>query len=86
MEETSGEILAKLGAESVYCMSIVDKGIGIAMKTEDGAYRALDSIVPTLLLKHGYISNEIYTRITKRLKLEIKNHRDQIVGHMLPVF
>lgn len=86
MEETKGDILAKLGAESVYCMSIIDQGIGIAMKTEDGAYRALDSIVPNLLLKHDYITEDVYKAINKRLKLDIKNHRNQVVGQLKSVF
>ncbi|MDM8534448.1 asparaginase [Clostridiaceae bacterium HSG29] len=83
MEETKGKVLAKLGAESVYCMSIIDKGIGIAMKTEDGAYRALDAVIPSLLLKHGYIDNTEYENIMKRVKVDIKNHREEIVGKII---
>lgn len=82
MEETAGRILAKLGAESVYCMSIMDEGIGIAMKMEDGAYRALDCIVPNLLLKNAYISQDEFDRIYKRLPIGLKNHRNQLVGEM----
>lgn len=80
MEETKGKVLAKLGAESVYCMSIISKGVGIAMKMEDGAYRALDSVVPNLLLKHGYIDDAEYKAINERLPLSVYNHREQVVG------
>lgn len=83
MEETKGRILAKLGAESVYCMSIMDKNIGIAMKTEDGGYRALDCVVPELLYKHLYISEEELAAIKARLNLHIKNHRGQVVGQLI---
>ncbi len=82
MEETNGKVLAKLGAESVYCMTIMDQGIGIAMKTEDGAYRALDSIIPELLLKHTFISDVEFENINKRLDLNVYNHRTQVVGSM----
>ncbi|MBN2899519.1 MAG: asparaginase [Clostridia bacterium] len=85
MEETSGRILAKLGAESVYCVSIIGEGIGFAMKTEDGSYRALDAVVPDFLRKHGYISEEEHKRIYKRLPIQIKNHRDEVVGEMRSV-
>jgi len=85
MEETNGKILAKLGAESVYCMSIIDKGIGIAMKTEDGSYRALDAVIPALLLKHEYIDKIEYENIMKRVKVNIKNHREEIVGKIISV-
>ncbi len=80
MEETKGKVLAKLGAESVYCMSIRSKGVGIAMKMEDGSYRALDSVVPNLLLKLGYIDDAEYKAINERLPLSVYNHRDQVVG------
>ena len=66
-------------------MSIMDKGIGIAMKTEDGAYRALDCVVPDLLHKHGYIDEIELKAIKSRLNLHIKNHRGQIVGEMRTV-
>lgn len=81
MEETQGHILAKLGAEAVYCMTDLANNIGIAMKISDGNYRALDALVPELLLKHKHITTDEYDKIKKRLKLDIKNHRNEIVGH-----
>lgn len=82
MEETSGKILAKLGAESVYCMGIIDQGIGIALKIEDGNYRPLDAIIPKLLLKHKFINSKEYDKINSRLTLDIKNNRKEIVGRI----
>lgn len=82
MEETKGRILAKLGAESVYCLSLMDRGIGIAIKIEDGAYRPLNCLVPNLLHKQGYIDEIELKAIQSRLGLHIKNHRNQIVGEM----
>jgi L-asparaginase II len=80
MEETDGKILAKLGAESVYCMGIKKEGIGVALKIEDGNYRPLNALVPSLLLKHKFINQEEYDKINKRLTLEIKNNRKEKVG------
>ena len=82
MEETDGRILAKLGAESVYCMTILGKDLGIAMKTEDGSYRALDAVVPDLLLKHECIDADEHERICERLNLKVFNHRGQVVGEI----
>lgn len=86
MEETKGKILAKLGAESVYSMTVMGRGIGIAMKIEDGAYRALDAVVPELLKRHDYITLEEYKAINNRLSLDVKNHRQQVVGGYKVVF
>lgn len=80
MEETNGKILAKLGAESVYCMGIINQGISIALKIEDGSYRPLNVIVPKLLLNHKFINSTEYDRITNRLTLDIRNNRGEIVG------
>lgn len=82
MTETGGRILAKLGAESVYCMTVRGEGVGIAMKIEDGSYRALDAFVPDLLLKHGYIDEETHNRIKSQLSIDVYNHRKQVVGTM----
>ncbi len=86
MEETEGKILAKLGAESVYCVTIMNEGVGVAMKTEDGNNRALSQAIPDLLIKHDFITNTEYERIKERLNLLIKNHRQEVVGYMKTVF
>lgn len=82
MTVTKGRILAKLGAESVYCMTIRGEGLGIAMKIEDGSYRALDAFVPDLLLKHELISFEEYESLRAQLAINVYNHRKQVVGYM----
>ncbi|HAS72563.1 MAG TPA: L-asparaginase [Clostridiales bacterium UBA8960] len=82
MTATKGRILAKLGAESVYCMTIRGEGLGIAMKIEDGSYRALDAFVPDLLLKHELIRFEEYESIRAQLAINVYNHRKQVVGFM----
>lgn len=81
MEETKGRILAKLGAESVYCMTILESRTAIAVKIDDGSYRALDALIPDLLLKHNFISLEEHLAINMRLDLKILNHRQNLVGH-----
>lgn len=85
MEETDGKILAKLGAESVYCLTVLGEDISIAMKTEDGAYRALDCVIPDLLLKYDYINEEQHKNIQARLNLNVYNHRKQVVGSLRSV-
>ncbi|MGM0379550.1 MAG: asparaginase [Bacillota bacterium] len=80
MQETNGKILAKLGAESVYCIGVVDKKVGIALKIEDGSYRPLNALVPNILFKYGYINKKEYENIQKRIDLNIRNHRGEIVG------
>ena len=44
--ETDGRVVSKVGAEGVHCALLTDRGIGLAIKVEDGAQRAQ---VPALL-------------------------------------
>lgn len=43
--------------------------------------RALDALIPALLLKHEYISHEEHQAIQTRLKLDMLSHRKEAVGH-----
>ncbi len=79
MEETNSNILAQLGAEAVYFMTILEDGIGIAVKIECGTYRALDALILALLLKHEYFSHDEFQAIQARLKLYILNYRKEVV-------
>ncbi len=86
MEVTKGRLLAKLGAESVYCISAMDQGIGIALKIEDGSYRAIDPVVIELLKRLNLITEEELQQLKRRWKVELKNHRKDTVGIIKSVF
>ncbi|WP_027307946.1 asparaginase [Caloramator sp. ALD01] len=49
IKAAGGKLIGKLGAEAVYCIGIKDLGIGIAVKIEDGNYRALYPAVMKIL-------------------------------------
>jgi L-asparaginase II len=51
-----GEIVAKIGAEGVYCAAIPSLGVGIALKVEDGEFRAV-----------GVALTEIIRQVVERL-------------------
>lgn len=86
MEVTKGRLLAKLGAESVYCISVMNQGIGIALKIEDGSYRAIDPVIIELLRRLRLISEEELKELKDRCKVTLKNHREDIIGMMKAVF
>ncbi|MBN2259210.1 MAG: asparaginase [Clostridiales bacterium] len=86
MEETKGNLVAKLGAESVYCVGLMGNGKAMALKIEDGGYRALDSVVPEVLKRQGFIDEYEYENIVKRLNANITNHRKDVIGNYKIVF
>jgi L-asparaginase II len=52
--ETEGRVLAKVGAEGVYGAWIPHTGVGIAMKSEDGAARATEVAMAAVLRELGH--------------------------------
>ncbi|GAA0772954.1 asparaginase [Roseibium denhamense] len=49
MEGFRGRVFVKTGAEGVFCASIPELGFGIALKCDDGATRASDVMMATIL-------------------------------------
>lgn len=56
MEEEGGRVFAKAGAEAVYVAGDVERGIGVALKVEDGARRAAGPALLGVLERAGLLS------------------------------
>lgn len=82
MEATQGRILAKLGAESVYCVSLMTKGIALVLKIEDGSYRAIDPVVIDLLSRMGALTASELEALSYHRKPLLRNQRKEIIGHL----
>ncbi len=86
MEVTGGRLVAKFGAEAVYCLGDRDRGWGIAVKVEDGHRRAVGSAVVELLAQLELLTADELEALADRHTLPIKNTRDEIVGEIRPNF
>lgn len=86
MEAAGGKIVAKLGAEGVYCLGLTDKGIGLALKVEDGNYRAIDPIIMEILNRLGYLAPAEFEKLRDRWDVSVRNHRKEIIGSIRAVF
>lgn len=86
MEATGGRLVAKQGAEGVYCIGIIGEGVGIALKIEDGSSRAIDVVITELLNRLGLISKKEYDSIREKCKTQLSNHRKDIIGEIRAVF
>lgn len=49
MAAAPGRVFAKIGAEGVYCAAIPELGFGIALKIDDGAFRAAELMVAAVI-------------------------------------
>jgi L-asparaginase II len=82
IEATEGRCIAKIGAEGVHCVAIVDEGIGIAVKVEDGAQRAQFPAVVSVLQHYGAIGKDLPPRLGDYVQRSLRNTRGEIVGEV----
>lgn len=55
MVESDGAVVAKVGAEGVYGAALPQRGIGVALKVEDGSWRAADVALVRVLDQLGWV-------------------------------
>ncbi len=86
MEVTGGRLLAKLGADGVYCVSIMGEGTGIALKIECGVIKAIEPAIIEILSCLNYLDQREEEMIIKELDFSIYNHRKEAIGSLQAVF
>ncbi|HTJ59331.1 MAG TPA: asparaginase [Devosiaceae bacterium] len=80
MEAFGGRLMLKGGAEGVYCGAIRDKGLGFALKIDDGNQAASRALVAALLLEIAD-PDEAQTALLERYATQtVKNVRKLEVG------
>ncbi|MEO8563380.1 MAG: asparaginase [bacterium] len=85
IEATEGRCIAKIGAEGIHCVAVVDEGIGIAIKVEDGAQRAQFPAVLTALQHFGLLPRDLPPRLAEFLHRPLRNSRGEVVGEVRPL-
>lgn len=85
-EITRGRIIAKVGAEAVYCLASAADGIGITFKIEDGGHRAIAPVVLGILKRLDLVSRAEYEALAKKFPKELKNHRGDVIGTVETLF
>lgn len=78
MEGFKGRVLVKTGAEGVFCAAIPELGLGVALKCDDGATRAAEVMMATVLEamldldddEAGLLADLVTPPVVTRLKAE----------------
>lgn len=83
MKAYKGRIFAKNGAEGVFCLGIAGKGVGFAMKVDDGSDRAYHTAVTSALRQYGMMPDEGV--VMNPVKV-VKNNKGDAVGEIRPGF
>ena len=85
IEETDGRVVAKIGAEGVHSAALLDLGVGVAIKVEDGSQRAQFPALLRLLQLLDALPAELPPRLGEFLHRHIRNTRGETVGEIGPV-
>ncbi len=84
MKATS--VVAKGGAEAVYCFGVPGRGLGCALKIEDGNARATGPAAIRVLEKLGLLSREEAAALEPFGRPLITNNRGEVIGVAEAVF
>ena len=80
MEACGGNVLCKIGAEGVHTFAIVDRGLGFALKVEDGAPRAQYPAVLALLAAYDALPSPLPDALRDHMQRAVRNTRGEPVG------
>ena len=83
MEALPG-VVVKTGAEGVFTAALPERGLGIALKIEDGGTRASSVALVALLDRLGAIKASARRQLEPIARPILKNHAGTIVGRMEP--
>jgi L-asparaginase II len=80
IEALAGRALVKTGAEGVYCATIPDQRLGIAVKIDDGARRAAEFVTAHLLKRLGAMDETAAQLLADAIDPVIQSRAGQPVG------
>lgn len=92
MRALRGQIVSKIGAEGVYTAGILPsprwkRGLGIALKIEDGSDRRARPVAVLEVLRQLEILNpQEHESLKPFARIELRNHRRTLVGEAAPNF
>uniref|UniRef100_E1T9L4 L-asparaginase II n=1 Tax=Burkholderia sp. (strain CCGE1003) TaxID=640512 RepID=E1T9L4_BURSG len=79
---TSGDCVAKVGADGIYAMGIRTLGVGIAIKIADGDLSALYATAVAVLREIGVINDGNASSLTRWDNPKLRNARGMEVGQL----
>ena len=90
MRAAAGAVVVKIGAEGVYGATVVDAGIGIALKVEDGGMRSAPTALLAILRQlaaHGMVAGAFdrwLDEVAQHATVSIGNTRGRPTGTLRP--
>lgn len=84
MNALNGRVLAKVGAEGVYCASVPELGFGIALKCDDGAVRGAEVMMAAVLEVMLNLDDDEAKALDKLANPPVLTRRETVAGEIRP--
>lgn len=84
IEATGGAVLVKTGAEGVFAGAVPGRGLGFALKIDDGTRRASEVAMAAVLSYLSILDDEAMARLSGFIRPRLKNWRGREVGWVRP--
>jgi L-asparaginase II len=84
MQLFGARTFVKTGAEGVFCAAFPERGLGLAVKCDDGAGRAGELIMAALIARFGIPTDAERTALARFLQPEMHNWHGTLVGTLRP--
>jgi L-asparaginase II len=75
-------LIAKFGAEGYYCAMVPVRRLGVAIKAEDGATRAVETAILAVLRSLDVLTDADMSRLEPYARPLVRNSRGDIVGEV----
>lgn len=85
-EVTGGRIIAKIGADAVYCLAVKDGDLGITFKIEDGSFAAVTPMTIAVLKYLDLLTRDEASELERLFPPVLKNHRGEVIGTIEATF
>ncbi len=86
LEAGKGKILAKVGAEGVYCAAVPDRNVAVALKVEDGSRRAAEPALVRILDLLEVLPSSTGRELQGFRRPAVRNSRQEEVGEIDATF
>ena len=84
MKLFGARVLAKTGAEGVFCAALPEQGLGIALKCDDGAGRAAEVIMAALIARFMPVTDDERMALDRYVRPVLRNWNGIAVGGLRP--
>lgn len=81
-----GNMVAKIGAEGLLCVSVIDAGMGIAIRIADGSFRALPEVAIECLRQLDVVTEDQLSALRELHNQQVRNHNRIAVGERRAAF